>query len=235
MWALMTARFRSFGTFCYLLPFALLLTGCTTQTPAHLPTFTKAKLGSVHGGQQPVSGATIQLYAVGSNGDGSAATPLISQPVTSDANGNFSISGSYSCPTAASLVYIVASGGNPGLAPGTNNTALNMMTALGRCDSLSSLGFVVINELTTVAAVSALSPFMTSPANVGSSSADASSLANAFTLASVFVNPSTGSAPGLNVPAGTIVPVAKINTLADIMAVCVNSAGAVAEIGRAHV
>ncbi len=188
-------------------------------------------MGSVHGGQQPVSGATIQLYAVGSNGDGSAATPLITQPVTSDANGNFSISGSYSCPAAASLVYIVASGGNPGLAPGTNNTALNMMTALGRCDSLTSLSFIVINELTTVAAVSALSPFMTSPANVGSSSADASSLANAFTLASEFVNPSTGFAPGLNVPVGTIVPVAKINTLANVMAVCINSAGGIAGDG----
>jgi trimeric autotransporter adhesin len=227
----MTVRFRSLSAFCYSLPFALLLTGCSTQTPAHLPSFTMSKHGSVHGGQQPVSGATIQLYAVGSNGDGSAATPLITQRVTSDANGNFSISGSYSCPTAASLVYIVASGGNPGLAPGTNNSVLNMMTALGRCDSLTSLSFIVINELTTVAAVSALSPFMTSPANVGSSSADASSLANAFALASEFVNPATGSAPGLNVPAGTIVPAAKINTLADVMAVCVNSAGGIAGDG----
>jgi hypothetical protein len=211
----------------------LLTIGCSKQTAPSVPSFSSYRMGSVHGGQQPVSGATIQLYAVGTNGDGdgSAATPLISQPVTSDANGNFSISGSYSCPTAASLVYIVASGGNPGLAPGTNNTALNMMTALGRCDSLPSLSFIVINELTTVAATSALYPFMTSPANVGSSSADASSLADAFTLASEFVNPSTGSAPGLNVPAGTIVPVDKINTLANVMAVCVNSAGGIAGDG----
>jgi hypothetical protein len=228
----MIARFRVFEAIFCSLPLALLLAGCSTKTPGHsLPASTMAKSGSIHGGQQPVSGATIQLYAVGSNGDGSAATPLISQPVTSDANGNFSISGSYNCPTAASLVYIVASGGNPGMAPGTNNTALNMMTALGRCDSLPSLSFIVINELTTVAATSALYSFMTSPAYVGSSSADTSSLADAFTLASEFANPSTGSAPGLNVPAGTIVPVDKINTLANIMAVCINSAGGIAGDG----
>ena len=209
----------------------LLTIGCSKQTAPSVPSISSNRIGSVHGGQQPVNGATIQLYAVGSNGDGSAATPLLTQPVTSDANGNFSIPGSYSCQSVASLVYIVASGGNPGLAPGTNNTALNMMAALGRCDSLTSLGFIVINELTTVAAVSVLSPFMLSPANVGSSSADASSLADAFVLASEFVNPSTGSAPGLNVPAGTIVPVAKINTLANVIAVCVNSAGGIAGDG----
>jgi len=182
----------------------------------------------VHGGQQPVSGATIQLYAVGTSGDGSAATSLLTKSVVSDANGNFSLTNGYTCPTAASQVYIVASGGNPGLAAGTNNVAISMMAALGRCDSLTPSTFIVVNELTTVAAVSALYPFMTSPANIGSSSSDAASLANAFVLASEFVNPSTGLAPGLNVPAGTIVPVDKINTLADVVAACINSAGGVA-------
>jgi hypothetical protein len=103
-----------------------------------------------------------------------------------------------------------------------------MMTALGRCDSLTPSTLIVINELTTVAAVAALSPFMAAPASVGSSGADAASLANAFVLASEFVNPSTGQVPGLNVPSGTVVPAAKINTLADITAVCVNSFGGVA-------
>ena len=39
--------------------------------------------GSVHGGQQPVVGATIQLYTVGTTADGSAATPLLTSTVTS--------------------------------------------------------------------------------------------------------------------------------------------------------
>lgn len=180
-----------------------------------------------------MSGSTVQLYAVGSNGNGSAATPLLTQPVVSDANGNFSLTNQFSCPTPASLTYVVATGGNPGLSQGTNNAAIAMMTSLGRCDSLTSSTFIVINELTTAAAVSALFPFMTSPANIGSSSSDASSLANAFVLASEFVNPSTGLAPGLNVPQGTIVPVAKIDSLADIVAACINSAGGASGDGSA--
>jgi hypothetical protein len=44
--------------------------------------------GAVHGGQQPVTGSTIQLYAVGTTGDGSAATPLLSGLfTTSDGSG----------------------------------------------------------------------------------------------------------------------------------------------------
>ncbi len=189
--------------------------------------------GSVHGGLQPVSGATLQLYAVGTTGDGSAATPLLSTTTTSGADGSFDITGKYSCPVGAPLVYIVATGGNPGLAPGTSNSALGMMSALGHCDSLTASTFIVINEVTTVAAVAALSPFMTSPSNVGSTADDASALANAFALASAFVNTSTGTSPGLNVPAGTVVPEAKINTLANIVTSCVNSAGGTANDGSA--
>ena len=178
-----------------------------------------------------MSGATIQLYAVGTGGDGTAATPLISSTLTTGADGSFDLGGKYSCPDAASLVYIVASGGNPGLAPGTINSALDMMSVIGRCDSLTPSTFIVINEVTTVAAVSALSPFMTSPGNVGSGSDDASALATAFTSASAFVNTSTGSAPGVNVPEGTFVPTSKINSLADVVSGCINSSGGIAGDG----
>lgn len=82
--------------------------------------------GSVHGGQQPVTGATIQLYSAGLTGYGSAATSLIpisaqvpfSGPGTgalTDGNGGFQISGDYTCPSATSQVYITSTGGNPGL------------------------------------------------------------------------------------------------------------------------
>jgi len=37
--------------------------------------------GTVHGGQQPITGATIQLYATGALGDGSSSTPLLSAVV----------------------------------------------------------------------------------------------------------------------------------------------------------
>jgi hypothetical protein len=86
--------------------------------------------GRVHGGQQPVSGATIQLYAVASSG-GSPSTALISVSVsvTSASDGTFTITGDYTCPSGG-LVYLTATGGNPGITSSNSNIAL--MTALGR-------------------------------------------------------------------------------------------------------
>jgi hypothetical protein len=71
----------------------LLLGGCAQKQGAQgaqetsPPVPLLVKYGSVHGGQQAVSGSTIQLYAVGTTGDGSAATPLLTQAVTTDASG----------------------------------------------------------------------------------------------------------------------------------------------------
>ncbi|HWW97846.1 MAG TPA: choice-of-anchor D domain-containing protein [Edaphobacter sp.] len=209
------------------LPVFLLLLSCGTQRSGPQLVVPAGRHGLVHGGQQPVTGATIQLYAVGTTGDGSASTPLLSPARVTDANGTFNISGTYTCPSPSSLVYIVASGGNPGLPPGTNNAALSLMAALGPCGNLSPSTFIFIDELTTIAAVYALAPYMTSPSAIGSASGDASALASAFTLASYFANTTTGATPGTGVPVGTIVPVAQINTIGDILAACVNSAGGV--------
>ena len=210
------------------LPLSLLLLSCGTQRNGSQLVVPAGSHGLVHGGQQPVTGATIQLYAVGTTGDGSASTPLISPAPVSDANGAFNISGTYTCPSPSSLVYIVATGGNPGLAPGSNNAALAMMAALGPCGNLSPSTFIFINELTTVAAVYPLAPFMTSPSAIGSTPADAAALASAFALASQLANTTTGTTPGTGVPAGTSVPVAQINTIGNILSTCINSAGGTA-------
>src|SRR5271155_2258824 len=114
-----------------LLPLSLLICGCSTQRNAPQVIIPHGVHGLVHGGQQPVTGSTIQLYAVGNTGDGSAATPLLSPAPVTDANGGFNISGTFNCPSPSSLVYIVATGGNPGLATGSNNPALSLMAALG--------------------------------------------------------------------------------------------------------
>ena len=136
--------------------------------------------GIVRGGQQPITGATIQLYAVGTAGDASAATPLIPSVVLTDQNGNFSITSKYICPSGTTEVYLVATGGNPGLAAGTNNTAIVMMAALGQCGALSASTYVVVDEVTTVASLAALHLYMASATNLGSGSADATSFASAF-------------------------------------------------------
>ncbi|CAN5530705.1 hypothetical protein BH10ACI4_BH10ACI4_31990 [soil metagenome] len=209
---------------------SLLLSGCANQQ-AGLTAVPQGMRSSVHGGQQPVSGATIQLYAVGTVGDGSPAKPLLTQPVLTDANGAFSITNAYTCPSATSLVYLVATGGNPGLPAGTNNAALALMGAIGPCGSLTSTTFLNINELTTVAAVWAFAPYMNSYSAIGSGPGDASALGNAFTLAAQYADVSAGTVPGAGVPAGTTVPVAQINTIADILASCINTAGGVAGDG----
>ena len=155
------------GVFIGLLSTALALTGCGVRQNlggAGQPD-TVGVTGRVHGGQQPVSGAMVQLYAVGTTGDGSAAIPLLTSVVTTDTNGGFGLTGLYSC-AGATQVYLTATGGNPGLSGVNPNLA--MMTALGPCSGLTSGTFIAVNELTTVAAVSALAPYMTAVNAVGS-------------------------------------------------------------------
>ncbi len=210
---------------CFTAASVLFLAGCSTSSPVNTAPAAKGMSGAIHGGQQPVSGASVQLYAVGASGDGSAAMPLLTGPVLSDANGNFNITGSYTCPSASTLVYITATGGNP--TTGITNPQLALMAAIGPCNSLTPSTFININEITTVAAVYALAPFMSSISAVGSGSSDAAALASAFTYAGYFANISTGETPGLSLPANYAVPVAQINTIADVIAACVNSPGGV--------
>lgn len=205
---------------------ATLLGGCALSgTGTSAATANAVTLaGSIHGGQQPVVGATIQLYAVGTSATGAAATPLIGGAVTSDSNGGFNITGTYSC-TNATQVYLVASGGNPGA--GTNSYSV-LAAALGNCSNLSSSTFINVDELTTVAAAYTLAPFEgasytsigantgTAPGNIG--------LPNAFGTAALLVDTNSGIETA-NLPAGITLPAAKLNTLADILASCVNSTG----------
>jgi len=188
--------------------------------------------GSIHGGEQPVSGASIQLYAAGTTGYGSAATPLLSSPVVSGADGSFSITGAYSCPSSSSQLYVVATGGNPGLAPGMNNPALAMMSALGPCNlhgaqyTLDPNAYISINEVTTVASVYALAPFMAGDAtHIGTSSTNAIGLANSFQTVNNLVDITTGVALATTPAGNGAVPQATINTLANIVSTCVNSNG----------
>jgi streptogramin lyase len=176
--------------------------------------------GKVFGGQQPVFGATIQLYTVGTAGTASAAAPLIASTVTTNSSGQFAITDTFSC-TLATQVYIVATGGDSG--SGTN-PALSLMAALGPCSSLTSSSFININELTTVASVYALSSYMTDYAHIGATGSNPSGLVNAFKTANLLVDSGLGASP--TPPAGMTLPTTRLNTLADILAACVNTAGA---------
>jgi hypothetical protein len=208
------------------------LVGCGSQSFVAVPATIRgaALQGKVHGGQQPINGAIIQLYAAGTGGYASAASPLIASTVTSKSDGSFTITGDYTCPSASSLVYITATQGNSGY---SNNPNLSMMAALGPCGNLTSSTFIFIDEVTTIGSVWALSPFMTGPANVGSTASNAVGLTNAFADVNTLVNTVTGVAPGPMLPAGASVSGSEIDTLADILAACINSAGGTAGDGSA--
>jgi polygalacturonase len=204
--------------------------------------------GSVHGGQQAVTGSAIQLYAVGTTGDGSAALALLTATVTtSDGTGNttnsnanagnnfnalpagsFTITGDYNCPTAGTEVYLVSTGGNPGLAAGTNNSALALMAALGPCNSLSNSTFISVNELTTIGSIAALANYMSSYSALGSGSLDATALQTAFSSVSQFTNTSQGIVPGPSLPSSYYASSLEIQTLGDAISACINSSGGVA-------
>ena len=109
--------------------------------------------GKVHGGQQPLVGASVYLYAVNGTGyagpgiaasTSNAAVSLLNHftgnppdsnghyYVTTASDGSFSITGDYSCLSATPYVYLLAMGGNPGLGLGTNS-AITLAATLGDC------------------------------------------------------------------------------------------------------
>jgi hypothetical protein len=207
--------------------------------------------GHVHGGQQPISGATIQLYAMGTSTTSVAgvpvipsATPLIpagqyfpggqsgcvasgtvvcNSAVLTDGSGGFTITGDYSCPSAGAQVYIVSSGGNPGLGGSTSNAALELVAALGSCGNLSSSSFVSINEVTTVATAWALSPFMTAYNMAGATITNVNGPTNAMLDAQLIANMATGTAA--TNPSNLTIETGKLYALANVLASCVNSDG----------
>jgi hypothetical protein len=181
--------------------------------------------GTVAGGQQPVIGAEVQIYVAGSTGYGTGATALAPLANT-DQSGNFTIEGNVTCPSSNTLTYITAFGGHTGTA--ADNPGLAMMATLGSCGSLSSVGTVTINEVTTVAAVWALAPFLKAGGVVGTSSGNALGLTTAFANVSNLVNLSTGVTPGTAAPANAKIPSTKIDTLADMLASCVTPSSSTA-------
>lgn len=210
--------------------FVVMLTACqslvsTLSTRAFAGS---AITGKAHGGRQPVVGASIQIYAAGTRDTGSESTPLLTAPAITDSAGDFTVNAGYSCPSPDAQVYIVATGGNPGLASAPNNLALSLMSAIGPCNQVGQASPVMVNELTTVAAVWPLAGFMKSVSSVGSDVANLTRLADAFSMAKGLVNGESGSAPGLALAANSTVPISKINALGNILSLCVNSGQSVA-------
>jgi hypothetical protein len=166
--------------------------------------------------------------------------------VVTDAAGGFNITGDYTCtynattPSQSQLLYIYSVGGvNNYLAgspttSGTNNPMIGLMATLGNCPTSGTfaghISFIYLSEVSTVATAYAVAGFATSARNIGSASSALSQLglSNAFANANQLYD-IQGSVPGhegrkTTPGTGTVgtVPQALLDTLANILAACVN-------------
>lgn len=159
--------------------------------------------------------------------------------IATSATGSLDVaSGEYNC-TVGQAVYLYALGGNPGnpiTGPDEGvNSAAAMMTMLGICEAGGNFsamvgGNVNLTEISTVAAAYAMAGFATDAVHVSSSntSLGITGLTNAFNNAANLYNISGGAQTVANaktVSNSGAVPQAAINTLANILAACVNSTG----------
>ncbi len=179
--------------------------------------------GTVLTGTQPVQAAGIQIYAAGTAGNGSAPTQLLAAAVSTDTSGAFHVAaGSYTCPAGDSIFYVVATGGS--LGGGAANSARNLGTVPGTCNSLGSGAAFVLNEVTTAATAYALRPFLSSGGQLGSSSTNLQGLTSGAAMLARLVNLAAGTAPGTGFPGNGTAPLAKLNTVANILYACSGAA-----------
>lgn len=226
-----------------------------TTAPPTFGVTSKSVQGRAFGGQSPIAGAAVYVFAAGNSAQaavyGTGAASLLSSAVVAqgggqdangnfyavtDAGGNFSVTGDYVCPASVVSggktfnpeIYLAVIGGNPG--GGTNALSVEI-AALGPCapgaDISSSVPFVIVNEVSTVGAVWALQQFLSPPTGVagsfsiGAPVTNLQGLQNAFAMVPQLVDTATGTTAAV---IGTASPeAAKINTLANVLAACINS------------
>jgi hypothetical protein len=214
------------------------------------PLTSGAIAGMVHGGNQPIIGASVDLYSVGTSGYGSVGTHLattssqapggsfsFTQSSTGTAGPTSPISATYTCPSSTTQVYMVVRGGSTqGVGNGTNSAAA-FAVAIGQCGASGST-YTNVNEVTSVATMAALQQYF-NPVNetfgYPNTTQATQGFANGVSTISNLANLSKGAAvtstPYSATPLGasnsitvTVTPeVNKINSVADILAACVNN------------
>jgi hypothetical protein len=200
--------------------------GTTNPPPPPVNTYTGVSFGGrALAGKQPLIGASVQLYAAGTTGNGSSPAALLSTSLTTDANGAFTIPAGYICASAASQIYVVARGGKPGASAASANSAIVLLTALGACSQRVASSQVVVNEATTVAATYALSQFLSAGANLGSSATNVAGLENAAATAQALADITLGSSPGPSFATNGTSPAPRIDSVANLLNACAVSAG----------
>jgi hypothetical protein len=155
---------------------AIFTAGCSnmTSTAPDTNSFSTAATlsGRVHGGNQPVVGAAVQLWYAGQ----APAAPALAASTVTDSTGAFSFTkdatdgetpttvNEFSCPTVSGttnpLVYVVSIGGNT-LNDGSsaNNTAAVFLGVYDVCNNLGTPHFLHLSEATTAATMVAVQQF----------------------------------------------------------------------------
>ncbi len=229
---------------CLLASAPLLLAGCSNlakSSPSSTALATQVTIkGQLHGGNQPVSGATVTVYYAGQSGYGSLDGVAATTTTANDGAGSFRFA--LTCPPATQqpfnpLVYLIARGGNT-LNNGStgNNNAAVFLAALAPCSQITDSTFVDMSEVTTVATMAALQQYFdpaTEQFGVDGILLGYTAMANSMNLIPNLVNYQTGEAVSSLVKTATVngssiaVTVtpeqAKINTLANILSACINN------------
>jgi hypothetical protein len=202
-----------------------------TATPISTPSL---GLSGAVIGPDPITGAQVTAWAIGTSGYGQGATALAC--VTTDANGNFAFGTSpgcngtlpagFLCSATGEQIYLIATGGTSGSQTAAN-PQIALLSALGSCSAISASTAVNINELSTIVSAYALAQFQSpaAPYAIGAPSTNSAGLNHALATITNLIDPSDGQMPGPNLPSGVTLPTAKINTLAAAIAVCVASTG----------
>ncbi len=170
-------------------------------------------------GGVPLVGSLVQFYTVGTSGNGSAATAVISGAYATNAAGSALLPANFACSSRGALTYLTATGGTVGTSK-TSNPNIMLATAVGVCGTVQTGSVFTVNELTTVAAVYALQAFYAYE-SFGATASNATGIANAFATASTLVNPVTGSSLGTGLPYNGFSPASRVNTLANVLNACI--------------
>lgn len=193
----------------------------TTTPPPPSSTFSGAAFSAtVLAGATPLAGATVQLYAAGTTGNGSGATALLASALTTDSSGNINVPAGYACASASAQLYLVARGGAlPPHVPATTSTpnpATVLTAAIGACNSITSGAHIAVNELTTAAFAWALSPFLSTDGTLGASSTNTLGLTHALAAAINLANAANTSTPAPYTNAAH-----RLRSLANLLHTCV--------------
>ena len=159
---------------------SLFLAGCSTSmTPGASSSAvpqSASVTGRIHGGNQPVAGATVTLYRAGQNGFATGGTAIAHTTSSSDGFGAFAFSKSGSSPSNNSdntfscsvsgvdtnaYLYLVARGGMTVNSVGAvANPDAVFIAPMGPCDAVTTSTFINMSEVVTVATIAAIHQFM---------------------------------------------------------------------------